>query len=129
MPEQRVSIERGTRRQGDEAEAARVVEAQMDVVLGLHQHVIVLVERVRLALGHQDAARHAEMHDHRRAVVEIEQDVLGAPADLLHPPSGHALRQILRQRDTQILAPRLDAPQPLAQEFCAQPAADGFDFG
>ena len=75
------------------AEAARIVEAQHGAILEQPFEVIVLQPRCLLR---QDAqvARHAEVQHQRAAIVEMKQQVFGAPADALEASALEPLREV-----------------------------------
>ena len=67
-------------------------------------HVVVAVGR-RRAVGHPEAARHAEVDQHRAAVVEAPDHQLAAPVEFEHPPPDDALAESLGHRAAQIRPP------------------------
>ncbi|CAM5218925.1 hypothetical protein BTHI11S_00856 [Bosea thiooxidans] len=76
-----------------------------------------------------EAAAHAQMHDQRLAVVEIRDQVFGAPRQRLDAPPRQPLGEPFRQRKAQIGPTLLDAGEALARHGGLQPAPDGLDLG
>src|SRR6185295_5439650 len=77
----------------------------------------------------EEPPRHAEMDDADIAGFELDQEILGAPADIVDAPPLEPPAEIARERNAQILPPELDAGDALAFQRRRQAAADGFDFG
>src|SRR3546814_12669433 len=73
--------------------------------------------------------RSAEVAEQNLAVVEVQQHVLGAALDALHPAAYEAGREVFRQREAQVGPVLFDLYQPLALQLGAQAAHHGFDFG
>ena len=91
-----------------------------------------MVVRLRPAIsasGGGDPARHAEMQQQHAAVVELDQDVLAAPAELADAGAVEPLGEIGgngRRRSGRRNSARDDAAAAHAQR---EAAADGLDFG
>ena len=69
------------------------------------------------------------MRDEYRAVVEIEQQVLGAPSQGIDATAFKPLDEVARKRNTQVETVLLDACQQTVLQDRRQAAAYGFDFG
>ncbi len=83
-------LQRVLARPQEAAETARVIEAQAQS--GIEHDVDVVVRRRRdRALHQSQTSRHAQVQDHR-AVLEIEQQVFRAPAQIAQPLPGRLLR-------------------------------------
>ena len=132
------------RRQIHEAEAARIVVDDARAVIEVEYHMIMttfargarrrrastLAEADVGARGrkHGEPSGHAEMQDEDRTIVEVAQEVFGAPRDPFDAAAREAGGKSPRQRKTQILAPQDGPDDAAAGEGEFQPAADGFDF-
>ena len=90
-----------------------------------------MIVRTRLLtpVRQQHAAGHAQMDHQHHAVIQAQQQILGAPVDRLDGPADQAVRQIIGQRIAQIGPPLFDGGEPLAKDSGRQATADGFDFG
>ncbi len=92
--------------------------------------MVVPIERpeARAVRRDDNAAGHAEMDDEHAAIIEMHQDVLGAPGDALDPLALDLRLEAGRQWNPQIrpveIEPRNAAPLHVHREA----AADGFDF-
>ena len=69
------------------------------------------------------------MHDQRLAVVEIGDEIFGAPAKVENPSALKTRGKALRKGNTQIMAPQFDARDRRADERRGQSAPHRFDFG
>ncbi len=134
--EKRVLEKLGTAAQQHEAEAARIVIGDAGAGIGGQHNVIVrrkarafVVEAAGKGALDPERARHSEMRDQNLPVIEVEQQIFGAPRQRGDGPAFEARREAGRKGKTQILAPHLGGRDPVAQQSGLQPAADGFDFG
>src|SRR5947208_14442923 len=62
----------------DQAEAARVVEAQDRAVVERQDHMVVLLRR-KIGSRGRNPPRHAEMHQQEPGFVELDEDIFAAP--------------------------------------------------
>ena len=124
-----MAVEFVDRGQRDQAEAARVVEDDGVARVGAKDDVVVARRRGRRIAVDDHAARHAEVNEHHRAVVEMHQDVFGASRDLGDAAAGQALGETLGQGDAQLLGALFDGGETTADEVRRKAAAHGFDFG
>jgi hypothetical protein len=74
-------------------------------------------------------ARHAKMHDEDIAVIEIGQEIFGAPAERLDTPARQPAAEILRKGKAQIRPPLVHGEKPGADQRGFEAAAHGFDLG
>src|SRR6266851_9194803 len=109
-----------------QAEAARIAQAQRDAAEN-EVHMIVL-ERKGPRVDQPQAPRHAQVHD-ERAGVALEQQILSAPLQALHPPSDEDARELARHALAQIGIAHYDARDRLAEHERLDAAAGDLDFG
>ena len=76
-----------------------------------------------------EPARHAKVYGQYFALVEMDEQVLGASLEPHHHSSCEALGKALRQGKAQVAAALVDADEPLATEYGFQTSAHGFDLG
>jgi hypothetical protein len=69
------------------------------------------------------------MHDERMAVVEIGDQIFGAPAQGENAPPGEARREVFRKGKAQIASPLLDASDSCAGEHGFEAPPNRLDFG
>ena len=127
---------RRKRRAGNEIhepEAARVAVADGSAVGEMEHDVLVLrrrlllileiaeLERFPVRLIDAEAAGHAEMHHQHLAVVEPGEQIFGAPVERVDRSPAQALREVLRQRKAQVIAPLLDARKAVADQDRRKP--------
>ena len=125
--QQRVAVESVGPGHRHQAESAGVVEPDVGPVVGGQQDMVMRSGRPQvLADGHP--ARHAEMDDQHLIVVQMDQDVFGAPPDGDDPAAGQPLDHAVGERDAQIGPALLDPGQHPPLHLHGEPAADGFDF-
>ena len=118
------------RHQGHQAEAAHVVEHDTGAGVGVENDVVMGVVGWPGAVGMDGhTPRHAEMGDQHHAVVELDQNVLGAPFDGGDPAPGEALGKGFGEGHAEIGAALLDPDEGAAHQMGREAAADGFDFG
>ena len=91
--------------------------------------VIVAAGHRIAAVEHVERAGHAEMHQQHLARRQIREQIFGAAAEPADGVAFDALDEILRQRPTQVAAPRLDFSEARTFHDRRQAAADGFDLG
>ena len=124
------------------AEAAGVVvgddgaaghgEDQVVVLSVIAVLVDVLAERqvpLAAAVGDGQPPGHAEVHGQHLVPIEMDQDVLGAPAEAQHAPAGQALGEALRQGEAQVGAPLLHPHERAPGEHGLQARAHRLDLG
>ena len=75
------------------------------------------------------APAHAEMEDHRRPAIKVQQAIFGAPRKPGHLRPGHHLYQIGREGAAQVRAVELHAHDPLAFKEARKAANSGFNLG
>jgi len=68
------------------------------------------------------------MGDRRRAAVEVDEDIFGAPRDLRNPRAGEPRREVGRKGQPQVGPPDLDALDPAPLDCPRQAPANSFDF-
>ena len=116
-----------------EPEAARVAvadggavgEMEYDVLVFRRRLLLILeiaeLERFPVRLIDAEAAGHAEMHHQHLAVVEPGKQIFGAPVERVDRSPAQALREVLRQRKAQVMAPLLDARKAVADQDRRKP--------
>mgnify|MGYP002652025511 CR=1 FL=1 len=112
------------RHQIDRAEPPRIAQGKA-VAFGLQQQVIVGLGRFGID---PPAPAHAQMEDHRRPAVEMQQPVFRPARQRGDGGAGHHLYQIGGEGAAQVRAVERYALDPLAFEKCGEPADGGFDF-
>ncbi len=134
--EKRVLEKLGAAAQQHEAEAARIVIGDAGAGIGRQDDVIVrrkarafVVEAAGKGALDPERARHSEMRDQNLPVIEVEQQIFGAPRQRGDGPAFEARRKAGREGKAQILAPDFGGHDPVAQQSGLQSSADGFDFG
>jgi hypothetical protein len=75
----------------------------------------------------QQTPRHAEMQQQRVLVVQVTQNVFGAPTEALDPAADQALGETLRQRKTQIGPALVERRDPATTQAGGQRAHGGLD--
>ena len=110
------------------AEAARIVEAQHVAILEQPLEVIVLQPRCLLR-QHSQVARHAEVQHQRAAIVEMKQQVLGAPADALEASTLEPLRQICGDCPPESGFVHAEQAHASSHHVRLNAPTGGFDFG
>ena len=140
--EQRVRINLGCGDQQHEPESARVVVGDGGAAAQIKRDVVVL--GIVAGLVHVVADRrgmtsdrrrdcktpaHAQMHDERVTALDRRHQILGAPAEVDHPPTFEPRGKIRRKRKSQVLASLLKPGDAHAFHDWSQPTPDGFDFG
>ena len=110
------------------AEAARIMKAQQLAAIEFEIDVIVLHRR-RKTVQHPESAGHTQVQQQAIAIVEQQQQVLGAALYLIDSPAHQALFEIVRDRPAQAAIPHPHGCQPTADDVGFDAAADGFDFG
>ena len=116
------------RNQIHEPEAASIVIDDAPAVICLDQKMVVLIckrpagimvgltgarRRTRL---NREPARHAEMGQPDRTVVEADQDVFRSARHILHRAAGEPVRKALGKRESEVGAAQLDPRQPPSLE-------------
>ena len=69
------------------------------------------------------------MRGQHGAVVEVDEEIFGAPADRFDAASVEALGEAFGKREAEVGPPLLDRGEGRARHGLRQAAADGFDFG
>ena len=69
------------------------------------------------------------MDQQDRAVIEVDDDVFGAPADGIDAPADEARREAFGKGEAQVRPALLHAKEAPPQKLQGKAAADGFDFG
>ena len=108
----RVIVERALGGQVHETESAGVVVPHHGPRIGLELHMVVRLGRRWVGFEDAKAARHAEMGDQHRPVVETEQQELGPPIQRFDAPPPRS-------------APRNRRAAENADRACAPPPASG----
>jgi hypothetical protein len=76
-----------------------------------------------------EPARHAKVYAEHFALVEMDEQVLGASVEPHHQSSGEALGKALRQGKAQVAAALVDADEPMATEYGFQTSAYRLNLG
>jgi hypothetical protein len=79
--------------------------------------------------GDTEPARHAKVYCEHFALVEMDEQVLGASVEPHHHSSCQALSKALRQGKAQVAAALIDADEPMATEYGFQTSAHRLDLG
>jgi hypothetical protein len=109
-------------------ESPGVVEAYRRAVVGLENDVVVGLERPQRRCRRDHAAGHTEMHHRDTAVIEVNENKLGAPTHPLHTAPLQPFDESRRQRKPQIWPPLDDPAETASLEFRRQAAANRFYF-
>src|SRR6267154_6137823 len=107
------------------AEAARIAQAQRGGAEN-EVHVIVIAGK-RFRVDRAQASRHAQVHD-ERAGVALEQQILSAPLQPLHPLADEDAREPARNALAQIGIAHHDARDRFAEHERLDAAAGDLDF-
>ena len=121
--------------QPDPPELAHVAEADLAAVVEHEGHALVRVDR-HARRHDEQLAGHLEVDRQEGAAVEIDQDVLAAPAHALDPPAGHPGDEPRRVLVAERPGPR-DAraddhragSRAVGQQVAPEVAGDGLDLG
>jgi hypothetical protein len=127
------------RHQVHQPEAAGIVEHHPHARRHVKDHVVVGLQLARRTVGgggdpnhvvrfDAERTRHAEMGDEHAAIVEIGEQILGAPAKGDHPAPGETGDEARRKGNAQIAPPLLDAHEGGALHDHGEAAADRLDF-
>ena len=114
----------------DATELALIGEPQIETVGELDRQAF--EAKWRLLMWHRaQPAGHAQVDDDGGVIVEIENEVLGAPADTTHgasfDPSQDIFDSVIRENAGKIADPQ--RADPLTDDLVDQGAPDGFDLG
>ena len=121
-------LERAFFREIKKAEAARVVEADRDTIFEDEDNVIMSPQRLIGVASDHHATRHAEMADHRPAVIQPDQDIFRPSADDVDPASFDPLAQSFGKRETEVGSVQVQADKASSIHDMGKPPAYGFDF-
>jgi hypothetical protein len=69
------------------------------------------------------------VHGQHLAAIQVDEDVLGAPAETLHLAARETIGERCRQREAQVRAPLLDLEEPPPLQHGLEARAYGLDFG
>ena len=130
----------GARSEVHEAEAARVVVDDRLAAGEMEQDMVVQAAPVARVV--EDARRrgarraldaegtgHAEMHDDARAVVEIGEEIFGAPSEPLDPAALEPRGEAFWKGKAEVGPAQFERLDPRPLHHRAEAEADGFDFG
>ncbi len=78
---------------------------------------------------HAEPPGHAEMNGQHLAVIEMDEDILGASLEPLDRATREPLGEAGRKRKAQVLAALLHAHEPMSAKDRLKPKADGLDLG
>ena len=115
---------------GDATELALIGETKIEVIGELDRQVF-KAERRLLSWDRAQPAGHPQVDDNRGIVVEVDDEVLGAPADAADSasfdPGQDVFDPVIGKNSRKIAdAERAD---PLTDDLVEQGAPDSFDFG
>src|SRR5467141_2202674 len=107
------------------AEAARIAQAQRG---GAENQVhVIVIARKGSRVDRAQASRHAQVHDERTGVA-LEQQILSAPLQALHPLADEYARKLARNALAQIGIAHHDARDRFAEHERLDAAAGDLDF-
>jgi len=109
------------------AEAARITETQAPAIVQ-HDIDVVVRARRRIAIQHAQAAGHAQMQQ-RAATVDVQQQVLRAPANVGDAGAVQTSRHGIRNRPAQIMPAQHHLAHRPPQQMRRNAAPGGFYLG
>ena len=115
---------------GDATELSLVGEPKIEAIGELDRQVFEAKRRF-LSGHHAQPASHPQVDQNGGLVVEVDNEVLGAPADTLHDAPLDSRQDVFRSIITQDAGEIAEAERvdPLPDEFIEQGAADSLDLG